>query len=54
MVDEPSDVTDFVVAFKAAFGTRAVEVAVSQRDLGSGTVREQWSQIAEALGPPAL
>jgi hypothetical protein len=49
MVDEALDLTVFVVAFRAAFGARAVEVAVSQRDLASGTVREQWLQIVEAL-----
>lgn len=53
MVDEPKHLNDFVDALAAAFGTRAVIVAASQRDLGSGTAREQWSQIVEALGSQA-
>lgn len=50
IVDELPDLDDFVDAFAAAFGVRAVVVAASQRDLGSGTVREQWAQIVDALG----
>jgi hypothetical protein len=49
MADDPLHLTDFVDAFAAAFGARAVVVAASQRDLGYGTVREQWSQIVDAL-----
>jgi hypothetical protein len=50
IVDDLLDLNNFVDAFAAAFGARAVVVAASQRDLGSGTVREQWSQIVDALG----
>lgn len=49
MADEPRLLSTFVVAFAAAFGERAVLVASTQRDLGSGEVRERWSQIVDAL-----
>ncbi len=54
MVDEPLHLTSYVDAFAAAFGTRAIAVAASQRDLGSGMVRERWSQIVHALESQAV
>lgn len=52
MIDDSLPLDAFIAAFAAAFGERAVLVAATQRDLGSGAARERWSQIVDALTAP--
>lgn len=53
MTDKPNLVEAFSAAFLDTFGSRAIEVAESQRDQADSIVRERWQQVIDALMAPA-
>lgn len=48
-MEDDARITAMSKALKTAFGNRAAEVALSQRDLASGNVRAVWARISDRV-----